>query len=287
MNVTTVRALGLTLKIAVSGLASLCLAGAQMALACEANKLGTSRIVPVGAEGGLNIGLKTYPQTLALADHEVVLTFDDGPSPATTPRILDALKAECVLATFFLIGRNAAAAPELVRREWAEGHTLGHHSMTHPAVTLRRLSYTAAQEDIEKGMEADDLAAYGAYTGTPRVPFFRFPGFGDSPELNTWLASRNIVNFGADFWASDWVPMTAQVELQLVLGRLEAEHRGIILFHDIKAQTATMLPDFLNELKRRGYHIVHLVPGPLKPELRPAPDNWSSETERTLKHMWP
>ena len=284
MSVNAFPAFCLTLKICISALGLL---GAYDVLACDVEKLGTSRILPIGAEGGLNIGLKTYPQTLALADHEVVLTFDDGPSPATTPKILDALQAECVQATFFLIGRNAAAYPALVQRELAEGHTIGHHSMTHPAVTLRRLSFAAAQADIEKGIEADDLAAYGAFSGVPRVPFFRFPGFGDSPELNAWLASRNIVNFGADFWASDWVPMTAEVELQLVLRRLEAEHRGIILFHDIKAQTAAMLPDFLKELKLRGYHVVHMVPGPSKPDLRLAPANWSSETERTLKHMWP
>eukprot|EP01037_Dinobryon_pediforme_P006371 gene6370-6438_t len=284
MSVNALPAVGRILNIALLVLGLL---AGNSAFACSPDTLGTSRTLPIGAESGLNIGLKTYPQTLALADHEVVLTFDDGPSPAATPKILDALKAECVQATFFLIGRNAAAAPAVVQRELAEGHTIGHHSMTHPAVTLRRLSFAAAQADIEKGIEADDVAAYGAFSGAPRVPFFRFPGFGDSPELNAWLASRNIVNFGADFWASDWVPMTADVELQLVLHRLESEHRGIILFHDIKTQTAAMLPDFLKELKLRGYHVVHIVPGPSKPDLRPAPANWSSETEKTLKHMWP
>ncbi len=86
----------------------------------------------LGTQGGFAIGLKTYPQTLALADHEVVLTFDDGPA-ATTPLVLNALARECVHATFFLIGRNAAARPALVKRqELADGHTIGHHTFSHP-----------------------------------------------------------------------------------------------------------------------------------------------------------
>ncbi len=64
--------------------------------------------MPVGTQGGLEVGLKTYPRTLPLADHEVVLTFDDGPLPATTGKLLDALKAQCVRATFFMVGRMAA-----------------------------------------------------------------------------------------------------------------------------------------------------------------------------------
>ena len=55
-----------------------------------------------------------------------MLTFDDGPWPGTTPKVLDALKAECVRATFFLLGRNAAANPQIARRELAEGHRFGH-----------------------------------------------------------------------------------------------------------------------------------------------------------------
>jgi hypothetical protein len=75
------------------------------------NVLGTSRTIAIGAPNGLQVGLKTYPQTIKLEDHEVVLTFDDGPLPATTGKVLDALKAQCVKATFFLIGQNAPANP--------------------------------------------------------------------------------------------------------------------------------------------------------------------------------
>ena len=76
-------------------------------------------------------GLKSFPQTLPLEDHEVVLTFDDGPWPPTTPRVLAALARECVRATFFLIGKPASEHPDLVRRIAAEGHTIGHHTWLH------------------------------------------------------------------------------------------------------------------------------------------------------------
>ncbi len=143
----------------------------------------------VGTQGGLEVGLKTYPQTIPLADHEVILTFDDGPDAVNTPKILDALKAECVRATFFEIGRNAAALPDLARREVLDGHTVAFHTWSHPQPTLRFLpgGEPAARADILKGMIAVEKAAYGRDVSgsAPKdlkleAPFFRFPGFADT-----------------------------------------------------------------------------------------------------------
>jgi peptidoglycan/xylan/chitin deacetylase (PgdA/CDA1 family) len=226
--------------------------------------LGTSRVLEVSAATTPRIGRKEFPQTLPLGPKELVLTFDDGPIPATTPRILDALKAECVHATFFLIGREAAAAPALVRREAAEGHTVAHHSYSHPL--LSHMAIDKAEANIDRGMAADDKALYGAWRGSPVVPFFRFPGFASTPALLDRLERRHIVVFGADVWASDWNEMTPQYELDLILRRIDRIGRGIVLLHDSKARTARMLPLFLRELKRRGYRIVQVVPaghGPL------------------------
>jgi peptidoglycan/xylan/chitin deacetylase (PgdA/CDA1 family) len=170
---------------------------------------------------------------------------------------LAALKAECVLATFFLVGRNAEAHPELARRELAEGHSVGHHSYSHPL--LDRMAASKAGAEIDRGIEADEAALYGVRRSQPTTPFFRFPGFASSPALLDHLQARGIVVFGADVWASDWLPMTPELELQLILNRIEKIGRGIVLFHDTKAQTALMLPAFLRELKRRGYKIVHVV----------------------------
>lgn len=220
--------------------------------------LATSRVITVDAASTPRVGRKHFPDTLPLADKEVVLTFDDGPSPGTTSAVLDALRRECVRATFFLIGRNAAAHPELARRELAEGHTVAHHSFSH--LRLDRVHLKHADADINRGFAAVDKALYGdAATEPPRTPFFRFPGFASSPQLLDRLAARNIVVFGADLWASDWNPMTAEQQLSLVLERLEAARGGIILFHDTKRQTAAMLPAFLRSLKTRGYRVVHVV----------------------------
>ena len=76
------------------------------------------------------------------------------------------------------------------------------------------------------------------------MPFFRFPGFADTPELVAFLSARNIGVFGADFWGSDWLDMTPEKELALILARIEREKRGILLLHDTKQQTAAMLQRF-------------------------------------------
>lgn len=221
--------------------------------------LGTSRILEVDAAKYPRVGLKSFPQTLPLDDKEVVLTFDDGPA-ATTPRILAALARECVLATFFQVGKGSQALPGIVKKVAAGGHTLGHHTWSHPH--LNAMSFEAAKDEIDRGIAADELALHGKATTVPSTPFFRFPFFESTPELLDMLQARGIVVFGADFWASDWLPMTPQHELKLIISRLKVARKGIILFHDPRAQTAAMLPDFLKYLRVNGYHVVHVVPKP-------------------------
>jgi peptidoglycan-N-acetylglucosamine deacetylase len=249
--------------------------GAVRAESCGPEALGVTRTIAVG--GALHVGLKTYPQTLDLKDHEVTLTFDDGPAP-TTRRVLDALEAQCAKATFFLIGRNAAAMPDVVRREIADGDTVGSHSYTHPI--LRNLRFDAAMANIDAGAAAVNKAAGGKAS-----KFFRFPGFDDSPALLSALDSKAMPVFGADLWASDWNKMTPQEELELLMGRLRRSGGGIILLHDTKKQTADMVPDLLRTLKAEGFHLVHLVPGETPPALKQAPAGWTSETEATFRKM--
>ncbi len=220
--------------------------------------LGTSRILKVDAASYPRVGLKNYPQTLPLRDHEVVLTFDDGPWPPTTPRILETLASECVRATFFLIGEPASAHPELVKRIAAEGHTIGFHTWSHRS--LKRIDPSEANEEIDQGIEAVEMALHGIETTTPSTPFFRFPGFETTPATLNLLQSRGIVVFGADLWANDWQLMTPKQELTLLINRLKVARRGIILLHDPKAHTAAMLPAFLRYLRENHYHIVHIVP---------------------------
>ena len=227
--------------------------------------LGTARVLEVDAATTPRVGIQSFPDTLPLADKEVVLTFDDGPA-ATTPKVLAALRHECVRATFFLVGTGTASMPKLVRRMAAEGHSIGHHTWSHR--NLKHLKFAEAVEEIERGIAAEETALNGKPSTVPTTPFFRFPWFDSSPELLDLLQSRGIVVFGADLWASDWNPMTPQEQLKLITGRLEKAGKGIILFHDPRAQTAAMIPDFLRWLRDNHFRVVHIVPksAELKPQ---------------------
>ena len=220
--------------------------------------LGTSRVLPVDVAATPRVGLQSFPETLPLADHEVVLTFDDGPFPPTTRRVLAALAQECVRATFFLIGEHVSEHPDIVRRIAAEGHTVATHTWSHPNVM--QIKHEVAVEQIDHGISALETVLHGTASTTPTTPFFRFPGFQSTPATLDLLQSRGIVVFGADLWASDWVKMTPKQELKLITDRLEAAGKGIILFHDTKTWTAAMMPAFLRYLRDNGYHVVHVTP---------------------------
>ncbi|MCA1414104.1 polysaccharide deacetylase family protein [Bradyrhizobium sp. NBAIM20] len=220
--------------------------------------LGTSRVLSVDPKTYPRVGLKSFPQTLPLADREVVLTFDDGPNPPTTSKVLAALAQECVRATFFLIGQHASEHPDMVKRIAREGHTVGHHSYSHPF--MGRIPFEKAMADIDRGIAADEMALHGVSTTTPSTPFFRFPYFESTQAQLDLLQSRGIIVFGADLWASDWEEMTPEQQLKLVTERLAASGKGIILFHDNKARTAAMMPAFLRYLRENDYRVVHIVP---------------------------
>ncbi|WP_315833422.1 polysaccharide deacetylase family protein [Bradyrhizobium prioriisuperbiae] len=250
----------LLLRTALLALTALA-ASAAIAEAAEcprADALGTSRVLQVDPKAWPRVGTRSFPQTLPLADKEVVLTFDDGPNPPTTKKVLAALARECVQATFFLIGQSAAAHPGLVKAMAAAGHTIGHHTWSHP--NLGQIPEAEALANINRGIAADEAALNGKPTETPSTPFFRFPYFESRPSLLDTLQARGIAVFGADLWASDWTEITPQQELNLATERLQSARKGIILFHDTKTRTAAMLPDFLRYLRTNGYRVVHIVP---------------------------
>ena len=94
----------------------------------ETDALGTARVMAISPTILPRVGTVQYHQTVPLRDHEVVLSFDDGPLPSSTPAVLDALAAQCVKASFFIMGEQARTSPGLVRREYDEGHTIGTHT---------------------------------------------------------------------------------------------------------------------------------------------------------------
>lgn len=239
----------------IVGLVTICGDG-QAAPCPRPDALGTARTIAVDARTTPRVGLKSFPQTLPLNDKEVVLTFDDGPLPATTGKVLAALSAECVQATFFVVGRNAQASPQMLKAMVRQGHSVGNHTWSHPM--LNQIGHAKALADIDKGFAADDAALGPVKPGAVRL--FRFPFFASTPALLDEMEKRGAVVFGADLWASDWLKMTPQQELDLLTARLAHARKGIILLHDTKYQTAAMLPGFLRYLKQNGYRVVHVVP---------------------------
>jgi len=244
--------------------------------------LGVERVIAVDPAEHNRIGTMQYGETLPLNDKEVVLTFDDGPLPPYSTRIQQTLAAECVKATFFLVGRQARAYPDAVRRIYNAGHTIGSHSQNHPLI-FTRLSGAAARAEIDLGIESITAAL-----GDERAlaPFFRFPGLGRSRAIEDFLSSRGIMTWSADFPADDWTHISGAKVMARALERLEHKGKGVLLLHDIQPATALMLPQLLRELKRRGYHVVHVVPaGVDRPKTVTEPQNWVMH--KPARQAWP
>lgn len=224
------------------------------------NALGTSRTIAVNPAELPLIGTMSYRSTLKLAPKEVVLTFDDGPMPPMSAKVLETLHAECVKATFFLIGRNARKFPEFVRKIAEDGHTIGTHSENHP-LNFQAISYERGVREIDDGIRAVTEALEPA--GVKPLPWFRFPGFNHTAALDRYLRARRIMAVSADFPADDWLHALhnrPDVIFDRAMSRLAAHGSGILLLHDVQPATALMLPRLLKELKAKGYRVVQMVP---------------------------
>ena len=219
--------------------------------------LGTSRVMQIDPRQFPRIGTVNYSQSLPLEDKEVVLTFDDGPLPPYTNRVLDVLAENCVKANYFLVGRMARGYPDLARRIRAEGHTIGTHSENH-LLGFDHASMDTVKSEIEQG-----IVSVGQALGSPRAvsPFFRIPGFLRRREVEAYLQSRHLATWSADLVADDWRHINASEVVRRAIARLDERGKGVLLLHDIQPATALALPELLRELKARGYRIVQVVPG--------------------------
>lgn len=213
--------------------------------------LGLARTVEVDTTGGPGFGFEQYKAHDFLMQKEVVLTFDDGPWPINTRLVLDALAHHCVKATFFPIGKHALWHPEILKEVAAAGHTIGGHTWSH--ANLARLKNDKALAEIEKGFSAVKLAL-----GAPPAPFFRFPFLQDPKELLAYLGSRNIAVFSHDLDSFDFKMRKPEDVIKSVMTKLERKGKGIILMHDFQQATAKAAPALLDELKAKGYRVVHM-----------------------------
>src|SRR5450756_1648499 len=152
------------------------------------NALGIGRVVEIDTTGGPGFGFEHFKQLDFLRDHEVVLTFDDGPWPENTPSVLKTLADECTTGIFFPIGKHSTYYPEILKQVLAAGHTVGSHTWSHATLTNKKLTEDQRKEEIEKGFSA----VKWALGGVSPSPFFRFPALQHPPEMVTYLGTRNI-----------------------------------------------------------------------------------------------
>ena len=248
--------------------------------------IGTSRTLVVDPRAHPRIGSMQYPETLPLQDKEVVLTFDDGPIPKNSNQVLQTLADNCVLATFFIIGEQARANPEGVRKLIEAGHTVGTHSQRHP-LNFHRMSEAQAKQEIEKGIESTKAAMVDP---SKIAPFFRIPGLMRAPPVEAYTESQGLQVWSTDFLADDWHRISSGKVHDLAMKRMDEMGKGILLLHDIQARTAAALPNILRDMKARGYKIVHVVPATADLPATPTePEQWQMHppTEAKAIARWP
>jgi peptidoglycan/xylan/chitin deacetylase (PgdA/CDA1 family) len=216
------------------------------------------QVIVNGALSHELVSVRFHPSGPARVERTVALTFDDGPSPKYTPRILAALTRLRVRATFFVIGYLAQANPDLVRQELRLGMTVGNHSYNHPeAPPFAQLPPQLLTDEIALGEQV--LSRLGAQ---PRL--FRPPGGSSSPRLVGAAAAlgQRVVLWSVD--PADWRPGSHAKEI--VKRVLSAVRPGsIVILHDgggDRSATLAALPAIVRGIRRRGLHLVALTANP-------------------------
>ena len=264
-------------------LASMIGAGTAVAAECPPGALGVSRTIVVDPSEHVRLGAFQYSESLPLRDREIVLTFDDGPLPPYTNRILDMLASECVKATFFMVGRMVRAYPSVVRRIYNDGHTIANHSQNHP-FTFHKMTVDQASHEIEGGFES-----LRAVLGDPKAvaPFFRIPGLLRQNSVEQYLAAHNYMTWSVDFVGRRLDPHSrpgGRAARRQPDGGARQGHPAAARH---PARHRARLPEILRELKARGFKIVHVVPATAdRPKTVTEPELWSVRRTPEQK-IWP
>jgi len=213
--------------------------------------LGVSRVVEIDTTDGPGFGFEQFKAYDFLREHEVVLTFDDGPWPGNTPAVLKALAHQCTKGLFFPIGKHAMWHPEILKQVAAAGHTIGSHTWSH--ADLSKLTIDQAKEEFERG-----VSAMRAALGEPGASFFRFPALRAPPAMINYLGTRNIGIFSIDMDSFDFKIRKPEQLVTSVMTKLKKRGKGIVLLHDFQHSTSLALPELLAQLKADGYKIVQV-----------------------------
>src|SRR5262249_13729432 len=227
------------------------------------NALGVSRVVEVDTTGGPGFGAEHFKGMDFLRPGEVVLTFDDGPWPNNTPKVLAALARHCTKAIFFPIGLHATYEPDLLKQVAAAGHAVGSHTWCHQNLARTKGSCLISgkrqtveynfKDEIEKGISAVSYAL-----GGPISPFFRFPALQQPPEAISYLGQRNVGIFSTDFDSFDFKMRRPEQVRKSVMEKLKKHGKGMILMHDFQHATADAIGQILDDLKAGGYRVVQM-----------------------------
>lgn len=230
--------------------------------AAQKSVSGSGIAIPAAAASGELPGPKDNRENVSVIssgtvhDKWIALTFDDGPYPPYTDRLLDVLKAKRVHATFFLVAEQAQQYPELVRRMTAEGHTVGLHAFRHR--DFLKLTEEEKRKDLEQGKNLlRDI------TGKNPV-YWRPPhGFRDFSVMET-AAAQNLTVVNWSVIPRDWTGIDSQEIFRRVMDK--ADDGAIVLLHDgdspgykaSRQATVDTVAPLIDSLREKGYHLVSL-----------------------------
>ncbi|MYS34489.1 cellulose synthase/poly-beta-1,6-N-acetylglucosamine synthase-like glycosyltransferase [Streptomyces sp. KhCrAH-43] len=224
--------------------------------------VATDRVPEQVLDGGPVIDARSTTEpakTLRIPDHRIVLTFDDGPDPVWTPKVLDELKKYDAHGVFFVTGTMASRYPDLVERMVREGHEVGLHTFNHPD-----LSYQSTSR-IDWELSQNQLVLAGA--AGIRTSLFRPPysSFADAMDNKSWpvtqyIGSRGYLTVVNNTDSEDW----KRPGVRAIIERATPQHGkgAIILMHDSggdRSQTVTALGKFLPKMQKRGYSFANLT----------------------------
>ncbi|WP_329264479.1 glycosyltransferase [Streptomyces pseudovenezuelae] len=211
-------------------------------------------------DGGPVIDTRSGRATsLKLPDHRLVLTFDDGPDPTWTPKVLDVLKKHHAHAVFFVTGTMASRYPDLVKRMVDEGHEVGLHTFNHPDLSFQ------SKKRIDWELSQNQLALAGA--AGVRTSLFRPPysSFADAMDDKSWpvteyIGTRGYITVVNNTDSEDWQKPGVR---QIIRNATPKSGKGaIVLMHDSggdRHQTVQALDRFLPEMKDKGYEFDNLT----------------------------
>ncbi|MGA5190730.1 polysaccharide deacetylase family protein [Streptomyces griseoincarnatus] len=197
--------------------------------------------------------------TLSVPDHRLVLTFDDGPDPTWTPKMLDVLKKHDAHAVFFVTGTMASRHPDLVQRMVDEGHEVGLHTFNHPDLSLQ------SKKRIDWELSQNQLALTGAAgirTSLFRPPYSSFSAAMDNKSwpVTEYIGSRGYLTVVNNTDSEDW----KRPGVDEIIRRATPKNGegAIVLMHDSggdRSQTLAALDTFLPDLKDKGYEFDNLT----------------------------